>query len=94
VKPCVISSNSFASGYLSPQALLTTSVGGCCYSREIPVAKQKENRRRKIHAVRTHPKNEVKTATAKNSHHSNEKSAAIQLQHVVWWIPSQKHTFF
>jgi hypothetical protein len=73
---------------------LITSVGGCCYSREIPVAKQKENRRRKIHAVRTHPKNEVKTATAKNSHHSNEKSAAIQLQHVVWGIPSQKHTFF
>ena len=65
VKPCVISSNSFASGYLSPQALLTTSVGGCCYSREVPVAKQKENRRRKIHAVRTHPKNDMKTATAK-----------------------------
>ena len=59
-----ISSNSFASGYLSPQALLITSVGGCCYSREIPVAKQKENRRRKIHAVRTHPKNDMKTATA------------------------------
>jgi len=73
-----ISSNSFASGYLSPQALLITSVGGCCYSREIPVAKQKENRRRKIHAVRTHPKNDMKTATANKGGPENPKAKRQQ----------------